>query len=361
VANILALPSTHDLMRGMTKLALTDSELEDIAEALDSPEVMEKLKVKLLVLRMHHEGIEHGVIARSVSKHPNTITSYLQEYADGGLSASLEDRAYKPSSALLPFMQCLRCSFTVAAPSTAKYAVKRIAALTGMTLSEEQARRLMRRLGMRYRKTASIPGKSDPQMQFDFLRKQMEPRLIEAAHGQRKVFFVDAAHFVLGCFLGMIWSFGRLFIKGASGRQRYNVLGAVDSHSKEVITVRTIDNINALTLCQLLEVLASKHSTLPLTIILDNARYQRCECVQTRAAELGIELLFLPTYSPNLNLIERLWKLTKTKCLRNKYYPEFALFTAAIDSFLDSINSSYQKELESLLTLNFQLFTNPDS
>lgn len=79
-------------MCGMTKLALTDSELEDIAEALDSPEVMEKFKVKLLVLRMHHEGIEHGVIARAVSKHPNTITSYLQEYADGGLSASLEDR-----------------------------------------------------------------------------------------------------------------------------------------------------------------------------------------------------------------------------------------------------------------------------
>lgn len=343
-------------MCGMTKLALTDSELEDVAEALDNPEVMEKFKVKLLVLRMHHEGIEHGVIARAVSKHPNTITSYLQEYADGGLSASLEDRAYRPSSALLPFMQCLRCSFTVAAPSTAKYAVTRIAVLTGMTLSEEQARRLLRRLGLRYRKSASIPGKADPQLQFEFLRNQLEPRLIEAAHGRRKVFFVDAAHFVLGCFLGMIWSFSRLFIKGASGRQRYSVLGAVDSHSKEVITVRTTDNINALTICQLLGMLSRKHPDIPVTIVLDNARYQHCELVQTRAAELGVELLFLPAYSPNLNLIERLWKLTKTKCLRNKYYPEFTRFTAAIDSFLDSINSSYQAELESLLTLNFQLF-----
>jgi transposase len=340
----------------MTKLALTESELEDIAEALDRPDVMEKFKVKLLVLRMHHEGVDHGIIARAVSKHPNTITSYLKEYAEGGLVAALEDRAYKPSSTLQPFLPCLRCSFLAASPATAKHAVVRIAALTGITLCEEQARRLMKRLGMRFRKSASIPGKSDPQQQFDFLCNKLEPRLLEAAQGQRKVFFVDAAHFVPGCFLGMIWSFSRLFIKGASGRQRYNVLGAVDSHSKEVVTVRTTDNVNALTICRLFEILASKQTDIPVTIVLDNARYQRCQCVTTRAAELGLELLFLPPYSPNLNLIERLWKLTKTKCLRNRYYPEFSIFTSAIDSFLDSINSSYQKELESLLTLNFQLF-----
>jgi transposase len=340
----------------MTKLHLTHLELEDIAEALDSPDVMEKFKVKLLVLRMHHEGVDHGVIARAVGKHPNSITSYLKEYAGGGLSASLEDRAYRPSSALLPFMACLRCSFLAAPPSTAKHAVARITALTGISVSEEQARRLMKQLGMSYRKTASIPGKADPQMQFDFLRKQLTPRLIEAAKGQRKVFFIDAAHFVLGCFLGMIWSFSRLFIKGACGRQRYNILGAVDSHSKEVVTVRTTDNINALTICQLMEKLAGKHAGTPVTIVLDNASYQRCELVTTRAAELGLELLFLPAYSPNLNLIERLWKLTKKKCLRNKYYPDFALFTSAIDAFLDSINSTYQEELDSLLTLNFQLF-----
>jgi transposase len=340
----------------MTKLALTESELEDIAEALDRPDVMEKFKVKLLVLRMHHEGVDHGIIARAVSKHPNTITSYLKEYAEGGLVAALEDRAYKPSSTLQPFLPCLRCSFLAASPATAKHAVVRIAALTGITLCEEQARRLMKRLGMRFRKSASIPGKSDPQQQFDFLCNKLEPRLLEAAQGRRKVFFVDAAHFVPGCFLGMIWSFSRLFIKGASGRQRYNVLGAVDSHSKEVVTVRTTDNVNALTICRLFEILASKQTDIPVTIVLDNARYQRCQCVTTRAAELGLELLFLPPYSPNLNLIERLWKLTKTKCLRNRYYPEFSLFTSAIDSFLDSINSSYQKELESLLTLNFQLF-----
>ena len=162
---------------------------------------------------------------------------------------------------------------------------------------------------MRYRKSGSIPGKSDPQQQFELLRNKLEPRLIEAARGQRKVFFFDATHLVLGCFLGMIWSFSRLCIKGASGRQRYDVLGAVDSHRKEVMTVRTTDNINARTNGQLLEMLARKHSDIPVTIVLDNARSQRCECVRARAAALGVDLLFLPAHSPTFHLIERLWKL----------------------------------------------------
>lgn len=340
----------------MVALTLTVRELEDIAEALDSPDVLEKCKVKLLVLRMHQEGVAHGIIARAVGRHPNTITAYLKEYSEGGLAASLEDRAYRPSSALEPFLPCLRCFFTVAPPSTAKESVVRIATLTGITLSEEQARRLMKGLGMRYRKSGSVPGKADPQLQFEFLRNELEPRLREAAQGKRKVFFVDAAHFVLGCFLGMIWSFSRLLVKGASGRQRYSVLGAVDSHSKEIVTVRTSDSVNATTVCQLLEALRTEHPQIALTIVLDNARYQHCAAVETRAGELGVELLFLPAYSPNLNLIERLWKLTKAKCLRNRYYPSFAQFKSAIDSFLNSLNTRHQSELESLLTLNFQLF-----
>ena len=340
----------------MVKLTLTDRELEAIAEALDSPDVMEKVKVKLLVLRMHQEGVAHGIIARAVSRHSNTITAYLKESSEGGLAASLEDRAYKPGSALDPFLPCLRCSFTVGPPSTAKESVARIANLTGITLSEEQARRLMKGLGMRYRKSGSIPGKADPQLQFEFLRNELEPRLIAAAQGKRKVFFIEAAHFVLGCFLGMIWSFSRRLVKGASGRQRYSVLGAVDSHSKEILTVRTTDSVNATTVCQLLEVLRTRHPHIALTIVLDNARYQHCAAVEARAAELGVELLFLPSYSPNLNLIERLWRMTKAKCLRNRYYPSFAQFKAAIDSFLDSLNARHQSELESLLTLNFQLF-----
>lgn len=93
-------------------------------------------------------------------------------------------------------------------------------------------------------------------------------------------------------------------------------------------------------------------------LILDNAKYQHCEFVKNIAEQLNIHLEFLPTYSPNLNLIERLWKFMKKKVLYGKYYELFPSFKAAITSCVDKINYSneYYDELNSLLTFNFQLF-----
>ena len=62
---------------------------------------------------------------------------------------------------------------------------------------------------------------------------------------------------------------------------------------------------------------------LPITLVLDNARYQKCAVVQALAASLGIELLYLPSYSPNLNLIERLWRFVRKQSLDSTYYEEF--------------------------------------
>ena len=81
----------------------------------------------------------------------------------------------------------------------------------------------------------------------------------------------------------------------------------------------------------------------PITLMIDNARYQRNAEMQRLTQELRVELLFLPPYSPNLNLIERLWKLVKSKCLRNRYFPEFVGFRSAIDDFLDSLKTGEQK------------------
>jgi len=170
------------------------------------------------------------------------------------------------------------------------------------------------------------------------------------------VFFVDASHFVHGAFLCYLWCFARLYLRTPSGRKRFNVLGALDYTTKELLTVTNLTYITAETVCQLLTVLAAQSPGIPITLLLDNARYQHCRLVQDRADALGIELLFLPSYSPNLNLIERVWKFVKGECLNGKYYPTFEGFQAGIQDCLAKIPTEHRAAMESLITRNFQLF-----
>ena len=161
---------------------------------------------------------------------------------------------------------------------------------------------------------------------------------------------------MLAPFLGYLWSFCRVFIQAPAGRQRFNVLGALDAISHQLVTVTNDTYINAQSVCQLMHKLRHLTPELPIVLILDNARYQKCEWVWTMASHLKIELLYLPPYSPNLNLIERLWKFVKKKCLYSIYYADFNTFSNAISTCLAHTHDTYQVELDSLLALNFQTF-----
>ncbi len=201
-----------------------------------------------------------------------------------------------------------------------------------------------------------IPAKADPDEQAAYLHQVIQPRLDEAQAAQRAVFFVDAAHFVLAPFLGFLWSITRLFIKAPSGRQRFNILGALNAITHELISVTNDTYITSKEVCELLYKLAALPLEVPITLFLDNARYQKCRLVMTTAVNLKIELCFLPTYSPNLNLIERLWRFIKKECLYSTYYPSFEPFKTAIVNCLNSTHTKHKPTLDSLLTLRFQLF-----
>ena len=184
----------------------------------------------------------------------------------------------------------------------------------------------------------------------------MKPRLDAAEAGDGHVFFVDAAHFVFGTFLCCMWSFARIFVRAASGRQRFNVLGAWNAVTRELIAVTNTTVVNTETMCELLRKIAASGLAGPITLVLDNARYQRNAVVQALAKQLGITLLYLPSYSPNLNLIERLWKFIKRRALYGRYHPTFAQFQAAIQEVLDGLSTTHAEKLKSLMTLKFQRF-----
>jgi hypothetical protein len=151
----------------------------------------------------------------------------------------------------------------------------------------------------------------------------------------------------------LVW----MFVRGSSGRRRYNVLGAWNGITRELIRVTNDTRVSSDTTVEILGRIAGQTRDM-VTVVLDNARYQRCEAVETEAKRLGIELLFLPSYSPNLNLIECLWKFTKRKALRGKHYPDFATFLGAIDDCLNRIHTDHREALALLMTLKFQTFDN---
>ncbi len=188
-----------------------------------------------------------------------------------------------------------------------------------------------------------------------FVSNKLEPNLEQAKQGRKHVYFVDAAHFVLQPFLGFLWCFKRCFVYSNSGRKRFNVLGALNAITHEVITITNDSYINALSVCDLFRKLAAKHAEETVTLFLDNARYQKCRIVQELAEELRIELIYLPSYSPNLNLIERLWRHVKQQVLYSRYYDSFPKFKTAIMDCINGSQSHDKNSLRSLMTLKFQI------
>jgi transposase len=210
-------------------------------------------------------------------------------------------------------------------------------------------------------KTGHVPFKQaqldHQEAQEDFKKQQLEPRLAEMKAHQREVFFVDAAHFVWAPFLGYLWFWNRLSVLAPSGRKRFNVLGAIHARTHQLVTVTNTTSINADSVCALLIKISDLGLQVPITLVLDNARYQHARAVKELAKQLNIELLFLPAYSPHLNLIERLWKFVKKECLNARYYEDFDGFMDAIQECLSKVGSqAYEAALKTLLTLNFQSF-----
>lgn len=154
--------------------------------------------------------------------------------------------------------------------------------------------------------------------------------------------------------MSTLWSIKRMFVKANSGRNRLNVLGAIDAVTKQMVHLTNTTTINAWSLVELFRKLRELHPHEQITLVLDNAKYQRCYLSQTAARMLNIELLFLPPYSPNLNLIERVWKFLRSKCLNAKYYATFAEFMKGVENCIGAFQGTFQEELNSLLTWNFQ-------
>ena len=205
-------------------------------------------------------------------------------------------------------------------------------------------------------KCGSLPAKTDTAKQREFYEAELQPKMEQAKKGKITLLFMDASHFVMGCdFLGYIYGTVRRFVKTFSSRKRYNVLGAINFLTKKVTTVTNNTYITAGEVCELLRKLAAEYAGKAINIVLDNARYQKCKVVQELSVELKITLIYIPPYSPNLNLIERLWKFVKGR-LRTRYYDEFVEFSKQIDFIVSGTCDGDKQRIDSLIGEKVQLF-----
>lgn len=214
---------------------------------------------------------------------------------------------------------------------------------------------LLKRLGFTYKKNRLMPGKADPEAQrqfvqwFETLRAELGPH--------DRIFFGDAAHVKHNAEAGYSWSAiaEPHLTPTNSGRQRYNVLGVYCTQTHEHLFILTEDNINQETMIDLLQQLRAKHPPqAKIYLVLDNASYNKAIRVREQAEASQIVLKFQPPYSPNLNLIERLWKFMRKKFCKDKYRSTFAQFESQLDGFFARLDE-YRNELSTLLTENFEL------
>lgn len=315
------------------------------------------IRKRFNAIYLTHHGYSREETSKIACVHRNSVKTYIKLVNTGGLE-SLTQLNYKPAkSALLAHKSSIEAEFKAKPPRCSEEASARIETMTGIKLSASRVRVFMHRIGMTCCKAGHIPAKADAEKQANFKENILEPLIELAKNGKCHLFFMDSAHFILQPFVCMLWCFTRVFIKAASGRNRINVLGALHATTLQLEPVINTDYINALTIIQLLEQIAKRFTGIPIYIVLDNARYQHCEIVKKVAAQLNIQLVFLPPYSPNLNLIERLWKFVKKKTLYGQFYENAKDFHAAIHESIKKIqNQDYILELESLLTLKFQTF-----
>jgi transposase len=231
----------------------------------------------------------------------------------------------------------------------------------GVRYTSSGVKQLLKRIGASYHKVTGFLWKADPDKQHEFVAHYERQKAAAQRPGARRTrrYFVDACHplwgleLVYACWLLV----GQRFLAGmGSGRKRLNLLGAYCPDDQEYLDLRlTRDNINGEQFVNLLRLLRATHpETERFVLYLDRAKYYTAPVVKAwlrRHPEFELEPL--PTYSPNLNLIERLWKFLRQKAL-SRWHPTFEAMQEAVAMVLDHLED-YHQELETLMVEDFHI------
>ncbi len=339
----------------MKEIKLTNKEKEQLRK-LQQQTKDKRVYRKIAIILGLASGFDYASLSDILSIDKTTIRRYEKDYLFNGMTSYLKDK-YKGYWGKLNSFQLAKLNNELNAHlyQTTTAIADWIEREFDVKYNPQGLVHLLHKLGFVYKQTKLIPSKADETAQRDFLNKFNE--LQENLKENEVIYFGDGVHPQHNTKLanGWIAKGKEKLIKSNTGRTRINLNGLLNPDTKEVI-IREDKTINAESTIELFKETEERNPTKDkIFIIVDNARYYKNKLVSEYLETSKIQLIFLPPYSPNLNLIERLWKFMRKKIINNQYYEKSTEFRRKLLEFFDNIDN-YKDELESLLTCNFQIF-----
>jgi transposase len=328
----------------MKNFDLTSEEIQELRaahKAAKKKSASDAYRINAVILLGSDWSLEEVVDALLLDDE--TLRNYISCYKEGGLERLLEHN-HKGGLPKLPIQyfekleEELESSIYLTTKDICAYVKEAFNieyTISGMTA-------LLHRMGYVYKKPKLVPGSADEGAQEIFLGQYLE--FMRNKTEKEAVFFVDAVHPTHNTLAG----YGRA-LKTNSGRSRFNIHGAMNAETFETTIVASEENVNAdstIALFQSLE--ASYPLASSLYLIVDNARYHFSKSIIEYLKDSRIKLVRLPSYSPELNLIERLWKVLKKKVLYNKHYESFKAFKKALSAFFKN-QAEHLDEISSIM------------
>ena len=299
------------------------------------PQVAEALLVDVSTVRLWREKYQQGGEDELLTLHYQGKESKLTDAQQAELAKHLDEKTYLDSKAISQYIQ----------------------KTYGVEYKPSGVKDLLTRLGFVYKKPKHVPGKLDPEKQKAFVEEYEQ--LLKTKGKNDPVYFVDATHPQHNSIpaYGWIRRGKEKLLKSNGSRKRVNIHGGVNIHTMDLV-VDFAKSINKESSLRLLRKIEKKHpKAKKIHVWLDNASYYKAHWLRDKLKGSKIVLHSLPPYSPNLNLIERLWRFFKKEILYNEYYEKFEKFLEACKGFFRK-RTKYKEQLRSLLSEKFKLYEN---
>lgn len=316
-----------------------------------------RLADRIKAVLMVHFGFTYEQITQALLLDEVTVRRYFKQFQEKGIDGLLEYH-YSGGQTRLTATQeaALKIYLRDNTRRSAKEVVDYVEKTYGVRFSVIGITKLLHRLGFTYKKPKIIPGKANRIKQEEFLKRYEE---MKSSLGEDdRVYFLDSTHPEHNTKPSYGWILkgkqNDKFVKTNTGRERLSLNGALNFHEQTAIILEE-EAINKEATIRLLETIRKKQKKGKVYLILDNASHHHARIVKRWILHHPrFKLIFLPTYSPNLNLIERLWRFFHQKITWNRYFETFEEFKNVTLEFFKDLKQ-YEKELSTLLTDNFQL------